>query len=92
MDWLYGITKNHPGGTNNTIVSGANEAEDLLSMYHLVTWEKSLGGAGITPGKFNSCKLRIFLMILPQNSANGRRSHQPFHSTTHARTETCLFT
>jgi anoctamin-10 len=48
-DWLYGITKQHPGGTANTIVKGAYEAEDLLSTYHLVVWGKELGGAGITP-------------------------------------------
>ncbi|RYN36877.1 hypothetical protein AA0113_g9630 [Alternaria arborescens] len=49
-DWLYAITKNHPGGTAKTVVSAAFEAEDLLSMYHLVNWRKELGGAGITPG------------------------------------------
>ncbi|KAL5425215.1 hypothetical protein PMIN04_002712 [Paraphaeosphaeria minitans] len=49
-DWLYGITKKHPGGNSNSIVAGANEAEDLQSLYHLVTWSKELGGAGITPG------------------------------------------
>ncbi|KAL1593756.1 hypothetical protein SLS60_010488 [Paraconiothyrium brasiliense] len=49
-DWLYGITKKHPGGNSNSIVAGANEAEDLQSLYHLVTWRKELGGAGITPG------------------------------------------
>jgi anoctamin-10 len=48
-DWLYGITKQHPGGTANTIVKGAYEAEDLLSAYHLVVWDKDHGGAGITP-------------------------------------------
>lgn len=49
-DWLYGITPNHPGGDKNTVVDGAYEAEDILSLYHLVNWSKSLGGAGITPG------------------------------------------
>ncbi|RAR04132.1 plasma membrane channel protein [Stemphylium lycopersici] len=48
-DWLYGITKHHPGGTAKSVVSAAFEAEDLLSMYHLVNWRKELGGAGITP-------------------------------------------
>jgi len=48
-DWLYGIVPEHPGGTKNTVVDGAFEAEDLLSVYHLVNWPKSLGGAGITP-------------------------------------------
>ncbi|KAF4946713.1 hypothetical protein FGADI_10917 [Fusarium gaditjirri] len=49
-DWLYGITPNHPGGDKNTVVDGAYEAEDILSVYHLVHWSKDLGGAGITPG------------------------------------------
>lgn len=49
-DWLYGITKKHPGGNSNSVVAGAYEAEDLVSLYHLVTWRKELGGAGITPG------------------------------------------
>ncbi|KAL1799288.1 hypothetical protein ACET3X_003325 [Alternaria dauci] len=49
-DWLYGITKHHPGGTAKTVVSAAFEAEDLLAMYHLVNWRKEFGGAGITPG------------------------------------------
>ncbi|KAI4645732.1 hypothetical protein J4E93_005310 [Alternaria ventricosa] len=48
-DWLYGITKGHPGGTAKTVVTAEFEAEDLLSMYHLVNWRKELGGAGITP-------------------------------------------
>ncbi|KAF4973965.1 hypothetical protein FZEAL_9072 [Fusarium zealandicum] len=49
-DWLYGITPNHPGGDKDTVVEGAYEAEDILSVYHLVNWSKNLGGAGITPG------------------------------------------
>ena len=49
-DWLYGITPNHPGGDKNTVVDGAYEAEDILSLYHLINWPKTLGGAGITPG------------------------------------------
>ncbi|KAF2626287.1 hypothetical protein BU25DRAFT_422480 [Macroventuria anomochaeta] len=49
-DWLYGITKQHPGGTASSVVDGAFEAEDLLSVFHLVNWRKELGGAGITPG------------------------------------------
>lgn len=49
-DWLYGITKTHPGGTAKSVVSAAFEAEDVLSMYHLINWRKEHGGAGITPG------------------------------------------
>ena len=49
-DWLYGITKQHPGGTAKTVVDAKFEAEDLLSVFHLVNWRKDSGGAGITPG------------------------------------------
>ncbi|KAH7413597.1 calcium-activated chloride channel-domain-containing protein [Phaeosphaeria sp. MPI-PUGE-AT-0046c] len=48
-DWLYGITKDHPGGTAKSVVTADYEAEDVLSVYHLVNWRKELGGAGITP-------------------------------------------
>lgn len=48
-DWLYGITKHHPGGKSDSVVTADYEAEDVLSVYHLVNWRKELGGAGITP-------------------------------------------
>ncbi|KAF2090717.1 hypothetical protein K490DRAFT_71072 [Saccharata proteae CBS 121410] len=48
-DWLYGITLDRPDGGNTTVVDGDSEAEDLLSMFHLVTWSKEIGGAGIAP-------------------------------------------
>jgi anoctamin-10 len=48
--WLCGITKEHPGGTASSVVTANYEAEDVLSMYHLVFWRKELGGASITPG------------------------------------------
>ena len=55
-DWLYGITKHHPGGTAASVVSAEYEAEDVLSTYHLINWRKDLGGAGITPehGQWNN--------------------------------------
>ncbi|RFU81483.1 plasma membrane channel aqy1 [Trichoderma arundinaceum] len=49
-DWLYGITQTRPAGNKNTIVPAWYEAEDILSMDHLVSWPQSMGGAGITPG------------------------------------------
>ncbi|KAL6856371.1 calcium-activated chloride channel domain-containing protein [Trichoderma novae-zelandiae] len=49
-DWLYGITQTRPPGNKDTIVPAWYEAEDLLSMDHLVNWPRSMGGAGITPG------------------------------------------
>ncbi|KAL2752923.1 hypothetical protein ACRALDRAFT_1065912 [Sodiomyces alcalophilus JCM 7366] len=49
-DWLYGVVHDHPGGTKTTVVDAHYEAEDILSVYHLVNWPKEHGGAGITPG------------------------------------------
>ncbi|ORY03332.1 hypothetical protein BCR34DRAFT_573600 [Clohesyomyces aquaticus] len=49
-DWLYGITKKHLGGNRDSAANGTFEAEDLLSMFHLVNWQKELVGARITPG------------------------------------------
>lgn len=49
-DWLYSVTQNHPGGDKDSVVSGWFEAEELLTMYHLVQWPKEKGGAGINPG------------------------------------------
>ncbi|GAO19187.1 hypothetical protein UVI_02063570 [Ustilaginoidea virens] len=48
-DWLYAIRQSHPGGDKDTVVKGSYEAEDLLALYHLISWPKDLGGAGITP-------------------------------------------
>ena len=47
---MYGIVQTHPSGDKDTAVDGAYEAEDILSVYHLVSWPKTNGGAGITPG------------------------------------------
>ncbi|PFH61331.1 hypothetical protein XA68_17633 [Ophiocordyceps unilateralis] len=49
-DWLFGIVSAHPGGGGETVVNGKYEAEDLLSMHHLLSWPKEMGGAAITPG------------------------------------------
>lgn len=49
-DWLYGVTQQRPEGNKNTSVRGETETENLRSMFHLVTWNQKLGGAGITPG------------------------------------------
>ncbi|KAF5974043.1 IST2-like protein [Fusarium bulbicola] len=70
-DWLYGITPNHPGGDKTTVVDGAYEAEDILSVYHIVNWSKDLGGAGITPGtgKWENVKA-----IFPIHNSNVNQS------------------
>ena len=47
-DWLYGITHTLPEGDESTIVHAEHPAEELRSVYHAVTWNKDLGGAGIT--------------------------------------------
>ncbi|KAL2832528.1 calcium-activated chloride channel-domain-containing protein [Aspergillus cavernicola] len=48
-DWLYGIIHELPVGDNDTIADAETPAEALRSVYHAVTWKKSLGGAHITP-------------------------------------------
>ncbi|KAH8693654.1 calcium-activated chloride channel-domain-containing protein [Talaromyces proteolyticus] len=57
-DWLYGITQIRPAGDSQASIEGETEAEDLRSIYHLVTWQKKDGGAGITPnwGKWENIK------------------------------------
>ncbi|KAK1142626.1 hypothetical protein N8T08_007430 [Aspergillus melleus] len=47
-DWLYGIAHELPVGDDQTIAESESPAEELRSVYHAVTWQKSLGGAGIT--------------------------------------------
>lgn len=52
-DWLWGITSEHPqvGKRNQRdALQNTFEAEGVLSVYHLVNWQKEQGGAAITPG------------------------------------------
>ncbi|KAH6718652.1 calcium-activated chloride channel-domain-containing protein [Leptodontidium sp. MPI-SDFR-AT-0119] len=57
-DWLYGVTQRKPEEENGHCIAGNTETENLRSIFHLVTWKKSLGGAGITPeiGKWKNVK------------------------------------
>lgn len=47
-DWLFGITHTLPEGDENTTAAAETPAEEIRSVYHAVTWQKELGGAGIT--------------------------------------------
>ncbi|RDA86280.1 hypothetical protein CP532_5683 [Ophiocordyceps camponoti-leonardi (nom. inval.)] len=69
-DWLFGIVSTHPGGGGgHTVVNGKYEAEDLLSMHHLLSWPKEMGGAGITPGYGRFENIRsIFPLHNPRTS------------------------
>ncbi|KAJ5583216.1 hypothetical protein N7535_001836 [Penicillium sp. DV-2018c] len=49
-DWLFGITHTLPDGDETTIADAESPSEEIRSVYHAVTWQKKLGGAGITPG------------------------------------------
>jgi len=57
-DWLYGVTQLQPEVPGDGKVKSDTETESLRSMFHLVTWNKSIGGAGITPqyGKWKHVK------------------------------------
>lgn len=48
-DWLFGIRHTLPEGDENTTAAAETPAEEIRSVYHAVTWQKELGGAGITP-------------------------------------------
>ncbi|KAK3307797.1 calcium-activated chloride channel-domain-containing protein [Chaetomium strumarium] len=82
-DWLYGIVQRHPGGSKNTAVDGAFEAEDVLSVYHLVNWPKSNGGAGITPkwGQWEHVESIFPLHNEPANLSLLRRLNSRFFLT-----------
>jgi hypothetical protein len=47
-DWLHGIIHEVPIGEEHTVMDSETSAEELRSVFHAVTWSKSLGGAGIT--------------------------------------------
>ncbi|KAK7951967.1 Anoctamin-10 [Apiospora aurea] len=52
-DWLWGITSERPEigqRQQRDALPGTFEAEGVLSVYHLVNWQKEQGGAAITPG------------------------------------------
>ncbi|KAI5205293.1 hypothetical protein AUEXF2481DRAFT_83581 [Aureobasidium subglaciale EXF-2481] len=47
-DWLFGIVHSRPLGDSATIVDADTPSEEMRSVFHLVTWTKEQGGAGIT--------------------------------------------
>ncbi|KAI1871901.1 hypothetical protein JX265_005887 [Neoarthrinium moseri] len=60
-DWLYSITKTQPQVDKKSKAQAAKftfEAESLLCVYHLVTFSRENGGAGITPefGRWENVK------------------------------------
>ncbi|KAJ9200824.1 hypothetical protein DTO164E3_3974 [Paecilomyces variotii] len=57
-DWLYGISHAFPDDDAHALVEGETEAEELRAIYHLVTWQKEQGGAGIIAnlGKWSNVK------------------------------------
>ncbi|KAJ5949862.1 hypothetical protein N7454_001446 [Penicillium verhagenii] len=48
-DFLHSIVHSVPAGDEDTVAHSETPAEELRSVYHVVTWSKELGGAGITP-------------------------------------------
>ncbi|KAL4932408.1 anoctamin family protein [Aspergillus undulatus] len=68
-DWLYGIIHELPVGDDDTIAESETQAEALRSVYHAVTWKKSLGGAHITP-KHRKWKNIVSAFPLHDQAAN----------------------
>ena len=54
----------------DAITEAANPAEELRSVYHAVTWQKDLGGAGITP-EFGKWKNVLASFPLHNQFSNG---------------------
>ena len=80
-DWLWGVTFKQPVVDNHTGKGdNAFEAESLLSVYHLVTWPKANGGAGITPGhgKWENVKSVFPIHNAPANRALLKQLSQKF--------------
>ncbi|RYO90730.1 hypothetical protein DL762_002532 [Monosporascus cannonballus] len=82
-DYLYGITNTASEGSHGC-VPGCFEAEDALSMYHLVNWSKENGGAGITPGfgKWKNVKSIFPIHNEPVNKALLKHLSKRFFLTT----------
>lgn len=49
-DWLFGVTHVRPLGDSSTVIDAATPSEEIRSVFHLVTWTKEQGGAGVTAG------------------------------------------
>ncbi|CAI7617512.1 unnamed protein product [Penicillium glandicola] len=49
-DWLFGITHTLPDGDETATADADTPSEEIRSVYHAITWQKKIGGAGITPG------------------------------------------
>ncbi|KAG9516607.1 putative plasma membrane stress response protein, partial [Aureobasidium melanogenum] len=47
-DWLFGIVHVRPLGDSSTVIDAATPSEEIRSVFHLVTWTKEQGGAGVT--------------------------------------------
>ncbi|WEW59197.1 hypothetical protein PRK78_004666 [Emydomyces testavorans] len=48
-DWLYGVRQIQPGADDEGTSEEITEAERLRTIYHMITWPRTDGGAGITP-------------------------------------------
>ncbi|RYP51472.1 hypothetical protein DL768_003202 [Monosporascus sp. mg162] len=82
-DYLYGITSTASEASQGC-VAGDFEAEDVLSMYHLVNWSKENGGAGITPGfgKWKNVKSIFPIHNEPVNKALLKHLSKRFYLNT----------
>lgn len=80
-DFLYCVINEIPLGDETTIADAETPAEELRSVYHAVTWQKSLGGAGITP-KFGKWKNVASAFPLHNQPANGELLRKLSRTTT----------
>lgn len=48
-DWLYGVCQTQPGTEDESTARPVTEGERLRTIFHMITWPLTEGGAGITP-------------------------------------------
>ncbi|OJJ88700.1 anoctamin family protein [Aspergillus glaucus CBS 516.65] len=80
-DFLHCVINEIPYGDEHTIADAETPAEELRSVYHAVSWQKALGGAGITPG-FGKWKNVASAFPLHNQPANGELLRKWSRTTT----------
>lgn len=80
-DFLYCVLNEIPSGDENTIAKADSQNEELRSVYHAVSWQRHLGGAGITP-KFGKWKNVAASFPLHNTSANTKLLSKWSHTIT----------
>lgn len=80
-DFLHCVLHEIPFGDDRAIAHAETPSEQLRSVYHAVTWQKDIGGAGITP-KFGKWKNIASAFPLHNRTANAELLRKWSRTTT----------